>query len=58
MDRRIREGLATGMDLEGIRDGVYTDSYREALQLYSPENIRECCRLLVKRSTEAVEAVR
>jgi hypothetical protein len=49
---RPDERLARRHEPDAVRDEVFADSYREALRLYSPSNIRECCRLLVKRSAK------
>jgi glyoxylase-like metal-dependent hydrolase (beta-lactamase superfamily II) len=53
MHDRIATELASGSTTGEIVENLFTDYYRDALRLYTPENIRECCRLLVKRSAEA-----
>lgn len=47
--RRIR---SDGRDENTVAEELFQLYYCEELGIYSPENIRECCRLLVRRSRE------
>ncbi len=38
---------------EILADSLFEDNYRDEFRLYTPDNIRNCMRLLVKRSREA-----
>ncbi len=52
----LRERLKTDpSDEETLVSGIFAEFYRDELTLYSRENIRECCRLLLRRSREEVE---
>ena len=49
----LRERLKTDpSDEETLVSRIFAEFYRDELTLYSRENIRECCRLLLRRSRE------
>ncbi|MHB9099031.1 MAG: MBL fold metallo-hydrolase [Syntrophales bacterium] len=53
----LRERLLNGPgEEEGTVAEIFAEFYRDELTLYSRENIMNCCRLLVRRSREEVEA--
>jgi glyoxylase-like metal-dependent hydrolase (beta-lactamase superfamily II) len=53
----LRERLRSGpREEEGMVAEIFAEFYRDELTLYSRENIMSCCRLLIRRSREEVEA--
>ncbi len=52
----LRERLRSGPGEEEAAAEIFAEFYRDELTLYSRENIMHCCRLLVRRSREEVEA--
>lgn len=53
----LRERLRSGPEEEeSMVAEIFAEFYRDELTLYSRENIMNCCRLLIRRSREEVEA--